>query len=245
MSYSRTFLAQTEIILQNFNDTRRETVQEAMKRISEQTFKYVHSMYVKDLFSELVKTCTPTTMIASLADRICGKLHERRKITLRNMVMKWTLEEAEDEFRKNEQRSTRIWREEISKLRRHNVNGQFERILESERKLYKTYLRKKRRKKVKFLRNKYRRERRIVPDEVDGIIIKDQPIPDDFTTEPRVYGGVNITEPEKELLSLPPKFAMYDKIEPKKCEAEVEKALTKLRWERISKEADTLCAPGM
>ena len=101
------------------------------------------------------------------------------------------------------------------------------------RKRYKTNLLKKRRKKVKFLKNKYRREKRFIPDETDGIIIKDQTIPDNYTTQPRIYGGVTIGESEKEAMILPPKFAMYDQINPKKCAAEVEKGLTKLRWERI------------
>ena len=86
---------------------------------------------------------------------------------------------------------------------------------------------------MKFLKTKYRPKTRIIPDEIDGIIIKDQSIPENFSTEPRIYGGVSITETRKEL-SLPPKYAMYDQVDPVKCQAEIEKALTKLRWERIS-----------
>ena len=39
-------------------------------------------------------------------------------------------------------------------------------------------------------------------------------------------------EEENELLSLPPKFALYEKVEEQKCQAEIEKSLAKLRWER-------------
>ena len=128
-----------------------------MKRIITQTLKYVHSMYTKDLFSELVKSCTPTTVIANLASRICQKLPQRRKITLRNTVMKWTLQEAEEDYRKNAQRNTRIWRENISILGHHRIDKQFRKVWERERKRYKTKLLRKRKKKVKFLKNKYRR----------------------------------------------------------------------------------------
>ena len=101
MSDLRTFIAKTERILLNFDDARRETVREAMIHIATQTFKYIHAMYTRDLFAELVKSCTPTTMIASLTERICKKLPERRQETLRIMIMKWTLQEAENELGRN------------------------------------------------------------------------------------------------------------------------------------------------
>ena len=174
MSDLRTFIAKTESILINFNDARRGTVREATIRIAQQTFKYIHSMYTRDLFMELVKSHTPTTMIASLTEKNCKKLPIRSQTTLRNMVMRWTLEKAEEDLRKNAQRNTRIWRENIAILRHHNVHKQFQKIWERERKRYKTNLQKKKRKKVRFLKTKYRREARTHPDKVDGIMTKDQ-----------------------------------------------------------------------
>ena len=200
-----------------------------MKRISKQTSKYIHTMYKRDLFKDLVKNCTPTTTIASLSNRICRNLPERRKITLRNMIMKWTLDEAEANLKKDARNNTKTWRENISILRDHGVNRRFQRVWEDERKRYKTRLQKQKQKKIQFLKYKYRRKTRSIPDEEDGIIIRDQDIPDNFSTEPRIYGGVDISEAERQLLSLPPKFAMYDEVNSRKCETEVEKALTKLR----------------
>ena len=60
--------------------------------------------------------------------------------------------------------------------------------------------------------------------------MKDQQIPDDFTTEPQCYGGVELSSDEKSALSVPPKFAIYSKIDTTDCEAQVEKGLAKLRW---------------
>ena len=71
MSNLRTFLASTESILEHFDETRRETVLEAMKRMSKQTLQYIHSMYVRDLYSELVEKQVPTNTIANLAEKIC------------------------------------------------------------------------------------------------------------------------------------------------------------------------------
>ena len=58
------------------------------------------------------------------------------------------------------------------------------------------------------LKEEYRRKTKNIPNEDDGIIIRNQVIPEDFSREPQVYGGVEITEKEKEILSLPPKSAI-------------------------------------
>ena len=101
--------------------------------------------------------------------------------------MKRTLEEAEDQLRRDTYENTGVWRGKMRILRQHNVHRQFQALLDRGRKRYKTRLLKKRRKKVKFLKTKYRPKTRIIPDEIDGIIIRDQEIPENFSTEPRVY----------------------------------------------------------
>ena len=40
----------------------------------------------------------------------------------------------------------------------------------------------------------------------------------------------SIDEKEKKILSLPPKFAVYNRVNTTQCEAEIEKGLAKLRW---------------
>ena len=79
--------------------------------------------------------------------------------------------------------------------------------------------------------NKYGKKREI-PDTIDGIIIKDQIITEDFSSEPRVYGNITINENERSILILPPNYAVMEKVSETKCQAEVEKGLAKLRWER-------------
>ena len=197
MNASRTFLAGIEGILRDVNETRRDTVREAMKRISTQTSKYIHSMYTRDLFKELVKYCIPTTTIASLSNRICRNLPDRRGITLRNMIMKWTLDQAEANLKKEMRNNTKTWRENAQILRNDGINRKFQRIWEEERKRYKTHLQKRRKKKVQFLKIKYRRKLRTIPDEEDGIIIKDQEILENFSTDPWIYGGIEISEAER------------------------------------------------
>ena len=62
--------------------------------------------------------------------------------------------------------------------------------------------------------------------------MKDVKLGDQFESKPRVYGGIEISKNETQALSLPPKFAVFSKVKPLKCKAEVEKAFTKLRWKR-------------
>ena len=92
--------------------------------------------------------------------------------------------------------------------------------------------------KIQHLQRKYKKKRKVVPDEYDGVTIKDQNIPEDFASSPRTYGGTILTEVEDKLLSLPPKFATYKEVEMEECEAEIEKCLAKLRWEDRRKRAE-------
>ena len=62
------------------------------------------------------------------------------------------------------------------------------------------------------------------------VIVEDQKIPESFSSEPRCYGNVEISAEERKVLSLPPKFAVFNRIDTLRCEGEVEKGLAKLRW---------------
>lgn len=86
-------------------------------------------------------------------------------------------------------------------------------------------------KKVKFLEQRYGKiKEKRVPDEIKGINIADKEIPTHVTSNPQCYGGSTINEKEQKVLSLPPKFAVYEKVDTVECEIEIEKGLAKLRW---------------
>ena len=76
------------------------------------------------------------------------------------------------------------------------------------------------------MEKKYGRSRG-TPGQLKGITIADREIPPAFTS--KCYGGCSIDEKEK-ILSLPPKFAVYNGVNTTQCEAEIEKGLAKLRW---------------
>ena len=48
--------------------------------------------------------------------------------------------------------------------------------------------------------------------------------------KPKIYGGVNLTNNEMEILKLPPKFAIYKKSSELVLKSQFEKAITCLRW---------------
>ena len=74
---------------------------------------------------------------------------------------------------------------------------------------------------------------------MDGIILRDQEVPEGYNSTARTYGGVTLNNEEHLVLSLPPKFAVYNKVREEPCEAEIEKMLAKLRWEEKRKEIDS------
>ena len=94
--------------------------------------------------------------------------------------------------------------------------------------MFNEFLTGKREKKLMFLKCRYKKNTS-TPDILHGIMV-DQEIASDFSSASRCYGNTEISNEEKELLSLPPKYAVYEKIDQVDCIAEIEKGLTKLRW---------------
>ena len=129
----------------------------------------------------------PTKTVESLATRMCKKLPKKRTNTLINIVMKWIVDDTSENLRREERTNTRIWRENIVVIRQNGAEKAFKRVWRRERKKYKQELLQKRRGKIQFLTKKYSKKRNI-PDELDGVT---------FSTEPRLYGGAEISDDER------------------------------------------------
>ena len=78
----------------------------------------------------------------------------------------------------------------------------------------------------------------IVPDMVRGVSLEPDmsSLPPEFSSEPRLYGGVKLDEDEKIVLECPVKFGLYKKLNTTQCKIDVEEALNKLRWSKIISE---------
>ena len=212
-------------------------VYEAMKRTMDKTLIMLQNRYVVDLFTKLRAKNIGTSEITSLCQRACQKLPKGRANTLRNTLLKWKLKDATAQLQKSRYENTKTWREVKQTLVSENILAEYEELWSREKnkesKKHKEHLKSK----ISFLNNKYGRKNN-TPDSVYGVTIADQPIPPDFSSEPRIYGDVALDEFEKELLALPPKFALYEDIDPLKLEIQVEKANSKLRWAIKQKEQE-------
>ena len=102
-------------------------------------------------------------------------------------------------------------------------------IWRREKQTYQRNLHELVRKKLVNLTNRYS-TRFVAPDAVRGIVVEEQEVPVEFSTEPRCYGDVVLDTNERNALSLPPKYAVHAKLDVVDCEAQVEKGLAKLRW---------------
>ena len=76
------------------------------------------------------------------------------------------------------------------------------------------------------------------PDSYDGIVLKDQELSSEFSSEPRIYGNAQVSEDELKVLNLPPEYGLYQKVNVQTMTIETERALNKLRWKRIIEKSD-------
>ena len=227
MKLTNSFLASAHQISQISSSPNR--VLEAMKRTMEKTMVLLQNRYVLDLLKNLQAKNIGTTEITSLCQRTCQRLPKQRARTLRKIVIKWKIQDASNCLRKARSENTKTWREVKPLLVSEKVHQIYEELWSREKSCEAKRLREKLKSKTRFLDSKYNQKEQI-PDTIHGINIADQVIPPDFSSEPRVYGGASLTENEKEVLALPPNFALYEQVNPHECETQVEKALAKLRW---------------
>ena len=75
----------------------------------------------------------------------------------------------------------------------------------------------------------------MLPDNIRGIPVKfnNEDFSEEFSSQPRLYGGVQLDEDEKVALELPVKYGLYRKVNVSQCRIDIEESLNKLRWNRI------------
>ena len=193
-----------------------------------------NACYVADLLGDLSRKRVPLPSVEGLCTKLCMKLPERRTTTLVNKVMKWKVRDAWTVVRKERYNNTKVWIESKQVLHEEGVVRAFNNIWKKEKRKHWLYLRKKKTRRVNFLSEKFGlRNTCDCVTEVEGIVVADQPLPSTFSSNPRCYGGVQLTSEEEKVLCLPPKFAVYDKVDLTSCEAQIEKGLAKLRWSAL------------
>ena len=214
-------------------------VYEAMKCVVKKSLEYKHAIYVKNLYGNLKKDGIGTTTVEGLSQKLCQTLPNHRSRTLVKIVIRWKLHDAYNELRRAQHENTVTWRREKKVIAESGTLNEFNELWRREITRYNRNLKDTGRRKLQFLQNKYKKQRKIIPDEIDGILLKDQELGDEYNSTPRQYGGVHLEQEEKNVLSLPTKFATHSKVTEEECQAQIEKTMAKLRWECTAREKET------
>ena len=211
-----------------------------MRRVINNTIRLLRAEYIADLFDELIHKNTPLRSVKMDSDKLCEHLPSKHSYTTAMRVMKWRRKDAIKELIQKKEDNMKMWRESEKRLRDLRVLDSYFQIWEEEKSYQRRRFTRKRKRKVAFLVNKYGKKRKEsdTPEEVEGIAVKDSVLSEDYNSNPRVYGSID-TGPSRDVtsaLSLPPKFTVYENVDPEKCEVEVEKSINKYRWSIMSGE---------
>ena len=100
------------------------------------------------------------------------------------------------------------------------------------------FLKMKNKRKIKFLQGKWNNPRSKVVETWRGVDISDDKLRQRFPpiSQPQYPTTVQLSESEKLVMQLPPKFTTYDKIEKNKLDVAGEVLADKIRWELRSRE---------
>ena len=207
-----------------------------MKRTFKSSVEYKRSIHVKNLYEKLKRDGIGTTQVEKMAEQLCRTLPKHRQRTLVKVIVNWKLQDAHRELHRLKAANTETWRKERAIISRAGVLDAYERLWRREITMYENECATKQKKKLQHLRNKYKKKKVTIPDEIEGITLKDQELTNEYSSAARTYGGIELQENEQLLLALPPKYATYERVESESCEAEIEKTLAKLRWEEKRKE---------
>ena len=202
------------------------------------TASRIHSEYVIDLLKQLKNINIGTNNVMNAMK----KLFHNGKISSKAVrcIMNEKLVQAHKELQNKKCIETGYWRRVKPMFLRESIYEEFEEEWRSERTRKRVLYKERRKSKVLWMKKKYRSQIKEIPECWNNVIIRDQLLDEEFDRECKAYGGVIVNEDEKSVLSMNPKYTVFDKINPINCEAECEKALTKIRWKyREEKRAES------
>ena len=226
---SNTFLGAIYNISRNCENP--EWVDSTMRHVMIKTVTKCKMICMTDLYNLLLRNKLATTEVNQVCAKLCNKLPVSKKQSLTNTVMKWKLEDTRNTTKIMIKEEKSAWREckkylDIRAQQTYNQKWAEEKYL-----AMKTF-RAHKEDKFKWLKKKYQLEKE-VPDTLNDVFIADQELDASFNSNPKCYGGIIINDAERGVLSLQPKFTLFDKVQATQCEAEIEKSLTSIRLGRM------------
>ena len=258
----RDTLAQIKAISNIFADPAR--AERAMHARLKSCVKLCKKVLTRDLLNVLHKYKIGTNDVSRCVKVLCiDSRNAKRKQKLICYLMKDKLEDAEKEVKRARNENLmkiKEYKKEIKEGERADML--FKDILKREReKVWSIGKTKKNRKVNYLLRKKENKRTRNTNDEtnedVKGIKYRDEDMEkmsrerdgETYINKPRIYGGVQVDSKTTAFLSKDPGFMMYDRLDALNIEVEIEKGITKTRYELMNRgeedEEEEECNQGM
>ena len=180
------------------------------------SFESVRARKVCDLLVTLKKNNVATNDVEHGIRRSCCKLTCRQQLVVRMDIMRAKIKDAYKDMASKRIENAKIWKEckkvIVGLIRVRYLNKWRESIMNLKQRLV-----TKNNSKVKWLKSKWKKQAEPEIAKNYGVEVEDCILSEEFNATPRLYGGVLITNEEKKVLSLPPKFGVYNKVT-KKCD---------------------------
>ncbi len=212
----------------------------AMRQMMKLTKARIRMEYVNDLLEQLLKMNIGTNDVENNVRKMLQDNNSSSRKKVVRCIMKEKINNAKQELRTIKRRETKYWRQIRPKIRHNGIERGFNQEWSKEKSLNRKMYKETRKQKVEWLSSKHDKRANDIPDEFNGITIKDQELGEEYKKECKIYGGLEVSEKEKAAASLTPKHTVYRNINIMEGEAEIEKGLTKYRWKDISKEKEVI-----
>ena len=96
-----------------------------------------------------------------------------------------------------------------TKTKRERVKNEFDEIWAEEKDRFYTELKLKRKQEIGWIKRKYYKKDDF-PDIIEGVIVKDQKISEEFEMNTVTYGNAQLTSDVKSVMKLHPKYTVFD-----------------------------------
>ena len=158
MRSSNHFLAQAYRLSESTRNPQR--VYNAMRRAMNDTIKLLKAVYVMDLLDTIVNRGLVLSTVSGQCRKLCRGLRGDKHKVISSQLMSWKLQDAKRVLRETKRSHTQIWREEEAVLNEYNVSERFAIIWEVEKCERRTELKTTKDRKVTFLLEKEKAERK-------------------------------------------------------------------------------------
>ena len=193
--------------------------------------KTIRKKAVCGLLMKLKRQDVGTNDVEFGLKKTLGALSEAARKVVRRKVMSTKIVDSFRKCRASQIENSKIWKA-VKREIPWNVREGYLQLWRQHTTTIRQKLEKKHDQKVEWLRKKWKCED-IVPGVVRGVTVEDGDIPQEFQSNPRIYGSVLLDEDEKKAMQLSPKFGLYRKLDVTRSKIDVEESLNKLRWNRL------------